>query len=252
MTVWRNIASRYKKGTIQTGRVIKVLEYACYVEIEKGILGLLHLKDMAWITSNLKPSDLVSCKDTIEVMILNVDEDKQLISLGLKQCKNNPWKGISTRYPEGKRVKGLVSKVIDYGCIVHIDKDIEGLVQVSDMHWTDRNMHPSKIVTVGDAIEVMVLDVQEEKYRISLGIKQCQPNPWEQFAEKYQLNDHITGIVDSFTHFGIILKLEGDLSALVHTSDLPEESEQLEKGEPLKVRIVSIDTERERIGLKAN
>ncbi|PKQ62311.1 hypothetical protein BZG02_13460 [Labilibaculum filiforme] len=252
MTTWQNIASRYKEGTIQTGRIIKMLEYACSIEMEEGISGLLHLKDMAWITSNLKPCDFVNHEDTIEVMILEVNEEKKFISLGLKQCKDNPWKGISTRYPEGKRVKGSVTKIVDYGCIVLLEKDIEGLVLVSDMHWTDRNIHPSRIVNIGDTIEVMVLDVQEERYRMTLGIKQCQPNPWEQFAKKYQVNDRITGIVDSFTHFGIFLKLEGDLSVLVHTSDLPEESEQLAKGDPLKVRVISIDIERERIALKAN
>lgn len=248
---WQDIASKYKVGELHTGRVIKMLSYGCYVELEKDLVALLHLKDMDWVTTNLKPSDFVSCEDTVDVMILEVNEERQFISLGMKQCTANPWEGIAERYPEGKQVKGQVTKVIDYGCMVLIEEGVEGIVHVSEMHWTNKNMHPSRLVSVGDTIEVMVLDVREEKYRLSLGIKQCQPNPWEQFERKYQKNDITTGTVDSRNHFGVFIKLEGDLSGFIHESDLPGGLQELEPGDLLKVVVLSIDAERERIVLGA-
>ena len=247
---WQEIAPNYKEGTIHAGRVIKMLSYGCYIELEEGLVGLLHLKDMAWLTTNLKPIDFVSCEDKIEVMVLEVNKERESISLGVKQCTKNPWEGIAERYPEGKRVKGQVTNVIDYGCMVLIEEGIEGIVHVSEMDWTNKNMHPGHLVSVGDTIEVMVLDVHEAKYRMSLGLKQCLPNPWKQFEQKYQINDSLTGKFEAFYHFGLFVKLEYDLSGIVYSSDMPNNLEDLKKGDELKLSVLSIDGEQERIGLR--
>ncbi|MGQ1909725.1 S1 RNA-binding domain-containing protein [Marinifilum sp. RC60d5] len=246
---WQKIASTYKEGTKHIGRVTQILEYACYVELEKDVLAFFHRQDMAWVTTNLRPVNMVSCEDCIEVMVLELNEEKKSISVGMKQCTKNPWKGIVERYLEGKRVKGLVIKVMDYGCMVLIEEGIEGIVYVSEMDWTNKNIYPDHLLSVGDTIEVVVLDVNETGYRMSLGLKQCQPNPWEEFAQKYKINDSLIGKVDSFFQFGLFVKLEWNLSGFVATSDLPANAEGLKEGDELRLKLISIDIERERIGL---
>lgn len=247
---WQKIASKYKEGTKHIARVSKLFDYACYVELEKDVLAFLHRQDMAWVTTNLKPANMVSCGDCIEVMVLELNEEKKSIILGMKQCTANPWEGIEERYPEGKCVNGIVNRVLDYGCMVLIEEGIEGIVYVSEMDWTNKNMHPSCFVSVGDTIEVMVLDVNEARFRMSLGLKQCKPNPWEQFAQKYQLNDILTAEFDSFFQFGFFVKLEWNLSGIVYSSDLSYNTEDFKEGDKLKVRVLNVDAERERIGLE--
>jgi small subunit ribosomal protein S1 len=209
---------------------------------------------MAWRRVK-HPSEVVEIGDEIDVKVLKFDREKMRVSLGLKQLGEDPWDNISRRYPEGTRLFGKVTNIADYGAFVEIEEGVEGLVHVSEMDWTNKNIHPSKLIQLGDEVEVMVLDIDEERRRISLGMKQCQPNPWEEFAENHKKGDHVTGTIKSITDFGIFIGLDGGIDGLVHLSDIAWDDtgeaviRNYKKGQDLETVVLAVDPERERISL---
>lgn len=244
--------------TLEEGKVVKgivknLTDYGAFVDLG-GIDGLLHITDMAW--KRVKhPSEVVAIGDEIDVQVLKFDKDRERVSLGLKQLGDDPWKDIARRYPNSTRIRGKVTNIADYGCFVEIEDGVEGLVHMSEMDWTNKNVHPSKLVTLGDEVEVMVLDIDAERRRISLGIKQCQTNPWEEFSMTHNKGDKVSGAIKSITDFGIFIGLEGGIDGLIHLSDISweEENEELirdfKKGDEVEAVVLAIDPERERISL---
>ncbi|PLX62457.1 30S ribosomal protein S1 [Sedimenticola selenatireducens] len=244
--------------SLQEGIEIKgifknLTDYGAFVDLG-GIDGLLHITDMAW--KRVKhPSEVVEIGEEISVKVLKFDRDKQRVSLGLKQMGDDPWTNLARRYPENTRLFGKVTNLADYGCFVEIEEGVEGLVHVSEMDWTNKNIHPSKLVQLGDEVEVMVLDIDEERRRISLGMKQCKNNPWEEFAETHKKGDHVTGKIKSITDFGVFIGLDGGIDGLVHLSDISwdeageEGVRDYKKGHELETVVLSVDPERERISL---
>ncbi len=242
-----------QEGQEVKGIVKNLTDYGAFVDLG-GVDGLLHITDMAW--KRIKhPSEIVSVGDEINVKVLKFDRERNRVSLGLKQLGEDPWVAITNRYPEGTRTMARVTNLTDYGCFAELEEGVEGLVHVSEMDWTNRNIHPSKVVQVGDEVEVMVLDIDEERRRISLGIKQCLGNPWEAFATLQNKGDRIRGYIKSITDFGIFIGLEGNIDGLVHLSDISwnEPGEQavrrFTKGDEIETVILAIDAERERISL---
>ncbi len=241
------------EGQNVKGLVKNLTDYGAFVDLG-GVDGLLHITDMSW--KRIKhPSEIVNVGDEIDVKVLKFDRERNRVSLGLKQLGEDPWIEIKNRYPENTRVKAVVTNLTDYGCFAELEEGVEGLVHVSEMDWTNKNIHPSKLVQLGDKVEVMILDIDQERRRISLGLKQCQQNPWDTFAEKYNKGDRISGNIKSITDFGIFIGLEGEIDGLVHLSDISweEPGEQAvrhyTKGDKLDTVILSIDSERERISL---
>ena len=242
-----------QEGQDVKGIVKNLTDYGAFVDLG-GVDGLLHITDMAWKRIR-HPSEMVNVGDEVDVRILKFDREKNRVSLGMKQLGDDPWADIVRRYPEGARVMATVTNLTDYGCFAEIEEGVEGLVHVSEMDWTNKNIHPSKVVSVGDETEVMVLDIDQERRRISLGIKQCRPNPWESFSIAHAKSDTITGTIKSITDFGIFIGLEGGIDGLVHLSDIswnePGETavRRYSKGEQIETTILSVDPERERISL---
>ena len=242
-----------QEGAVVRGTVKNLTDYGAFVDLG-GIDGLLHITDMAW--KRVKhPSEVVKVGDEIEVRILKFDRERSRVSLGLKQLGADPWQNIARRYPPSTRVFGKVTNIADYGAFVEIEDGVEGLVHVSEMDWTNKNVNPAKVVHTGQEVEVMVLDVDEERRRISLGLKQCQANPWKEFAENYNRGDKVAGQVKSITDFGIFIGLPGNIDGLVHLSDISwdqpgeEAVRNYQKGQQLEAMVLSIDPERERISL---
>jgi small subunit ribosomal protein S1 len=242
-----------QEGAVVRGTVKNLTDYGAFVDLG-GIDGLLHITDMAW--KRVKhPSEVVKVGDEVEVRILKFDRERSRVSLGLKQLGADPWQNISRRYPPGTRVFGKVTNIADYGAFVEIEDGVEGLVHVSEMDWTNKNVNPAKVVHTGQEVEVMVLDVDEERRRISLGLKQCQANPWKEFAENYNRGDKVGGQIKSITDFGIFIGLPGNIDGLVHLSDISwdqpgeEAVRNYQKGQQLEAMVLSIDPERERISL---
>jgi len=245
-------------ATLQEGQSVKgivknLTDYGAFVDLG-GVDGLLHITDMAW--KRIKhPSEIVNVGDEIDVKILKFDRERNRVSLGLKQLGEDPWLAITGRYPEGAKVKAKVTNLTDYGCFAEIEEGVEGLVHVSEMDWTNKNIHPSKVVNLGDEVEVMVLDIDEERRRISLGIKQCQENPWDVFGRDFSKGDKISGAIKSITDFGIFIGLDGAIDGLVHLSDISwdetgeEAVRKYKKGDEIETVILSVDPERERISL---
>ena len=242
-----------EEGMDVKGYVKNLTNYGAFVDLG-GVDGLLHITDMAW-KRIAHPSDMLNPGDEITVRVIKFDKDSGRLSLGLKQLQEDPWASIKARYPNGHRVQATVTNLTDYGCFASIEDGVEGLVHVSEMSWTNKNIHPSKVVNVGDAMEVMILDVDQERRRISLGIKQCVGNPWGEFAEKYAAGDKVVGNIKTITDFGIFVGLEGDLDGLVHMSDISWEVEgeaalrDYKKGDEVSAVILSVDSEKERISL---
>ncbi len=242
-----------QEGQDVKGIVKNLTDYGAFVDLG-GVDGLLHITDMAWRRIR-HPSEMVNVGDEVDVKILKFDREKNRVSLGMKQLGDDPWVELTRRYPEGARVRATVTNLTDYGCFAEIEEGVEGLVHVSEMDWTNKNIHPSKVVNVGDEVEVMVLDIDEERRRISLGIKQCRANPWEEFATNHSKGDRISGKIKSITDFGIFMGLVGEIDGLVHLSDIswnePGETavRRYSKGEEIETVILSIDPERERISL---
>ncbi|AHC34403.1 30S ribosomal protein S1 [Pseudomonas fluorescens] len=242
-----------QEGQQVKGIVKNLTDYGAFVDLG-GVDGLLHITDMAW--KRIKhPSEIVNVGDEIDVKVLKYDRERNRVSLGLKQLGEDPWVAIKARYPESTRVTARVTNLTDYGCFAELEEGVEGLVHVSEMDWTNKNIHPSKVVQVGDEVEVMVLDIDEERRRISLGIKQCKSNPWEDFSGQFNKGDKISGTIKSITDFGIFIGLDGGIDGLVHLSDISwnevgeEAVRRFKKGDELDTVILSVDPERERISL---
>ena len=241
------------EGVEVKGIVKNLTDYGAFVDLG-GVDGLLHITDMAW--KRVKhPSEIVSVGDEINVKVLKFDKEKSRVSLGMKQMGSDPWEEIAQRYPETSRLTGQVTNLTDYGCFVEIEEGVEGLVHVSEMDWTNKNIHPSKVVSLGDTVEVMVLEIDEERRRISLGLKQCIANPWEEFAKSYNKGDRVTGKIKSITDFGIFIGLEGGIDGLVHLSDISwnktgeEAVREFKKSDEITAVVLQVDAERERISL---
>ena len=242
-----------QEGTVLKGTVKNLTDYGAFVDLG-GIDGLLHITDMAW--KRVKhPSEVVKVGDEIDVRILKFDRERSRVSLGLKQLGADPWENIARRYPPNTRVFGKVTNIADYGAFVEIEDGVEGLVHVSEMDWTNKNVNPAKVVHSGQEVEVMVLDVDEERRRISLGLKQCKQNPWKEFAENFNRGDKVSGQIKSITDFGVFIGLAGNIDGLVHLSDLSwdvageEAVRNYQKGQQVEAMVLSIDPERERISL---
>ena len=247
------LLERLQEGAIVAGVVKNLTDYGAFVDLG-GIDGLLHITDMAWKRVR-HPSEVVNVGDELKVRVLKFDRERNRVSLGLKQLGEDPWDNIARRYPTGARLFGKVSNVTDYGCFVEIEPGVEGLVHVSEMDWTNKNVNPSKVVQVGDECEVMVLDVDEERRRISLGIKQTRANPWEAFAAIFKKNDKVSGQIKSITDFGIFVGLDGGIDGLVHLSDISWNAtgedivRNFKKGDTVEAVVLAVDPERERISL---
>ena len=240
------------EGIEVKGIVKNLTDYGAFVDLG-GIDGLLHITDMAW--KRVKhPSEIVNVGDEIQVKVLKFDRERTRVSLGMKQLGEDPWVAIAKRYPEGAKLSGRVTNLTDYGCFVEIQEGVEGLVHVSEMDWTNKNIHPSKVVNLGDTVEVMVLEIDEERRRISLGLKQCIPNPWEEFAKNFNKGDKVSGKIKSITDFGIFIGLDGGIDGLVHLSDISwaggeEAVREYKKGDEISAVVLQVDPERERISL---
>ena len=247
------LLSSLQEGAVVKGIVKNITDYGAFVDLG-GIDGLLHITDLAWRRVK-HPSEVLNVGDEVTAKVLKFDAEKNRVSLGLKQLGEDPWVGISRRYPQGTRLFGKVTNLTDYGAFVEVEAGIEGLVHVSEMDWTNKNVHPSKVVQVGDEVEVMILEIDEERRRISLGMKQCKPNPWEDFAREFKKGDRVKGQIKSITDFGVFVGLPGGIDGLVHLSDLSwslageEAVKNFKKSEELEAVVLSIDVERERISL---
>jgi small subunit ribosomal protein S1 len=247
------LLSSLQEGAVVKGIVKNITDYGAFVDLG-GIDGLLHITDLAWRRVK-HPSEVLAVGDEVEAKVLKFDQEKNRVSLGLKQLGEDPWVGIARRYPTGTRLFGKVTNLTDYGAFVEIESGIEGLVHVSEMDWTNKNVHPSRVVQVGDEVEVMILEIDEERRRISLGMKQCMPNPWEEFAGNFKKGDKVKGQIKSITDFGVFIGLSGGIDGLVHLSDLSwtvageEAVRQYKKGDEVEAVVVAIDVERERISL---
>ncbi|MEX0965422.1 MAG: 30S ribosomal protein S1 [Pseudohongiellaceae bacterium] len=247
------LLEKLQEGISIKGIVKNLTDYGAFVDLG-GVDGLLHITDMSW--KRIKhPSEIVNVGDEIDVKVLKYDRERNRVSLGLKQLGEDPWVAIKARYPEKTQVKAIVTNLTDYGCFAELEEGVEGLVHVSEMDWTNKNIHPSKVVNLGDEVDVMILDIDEERRRISLGIKQCFQNPWDGFAENFQKGDKISGSIKSITDFGIFIGLDGNIDGLVHLSDISWDEagedavREYKKGDEIETVILSIDPERERISL---
>ncbi|OGS96114.1 MAG: 30S ribosomal protein S1 [Gallionellales bacterium RIFCSPLOWO2_02_60_31] len=247
------IMANLKEGAIVKGVVKNITDYGAFVDLG-GIDGLLHITDLAWRRVK-HPSEVLTVGDEVEAKILKFDQEKNRVSLGIKQMGDDPWNGLARRYPQGTRMFGKVTNLTDYGAFVEIEQGIEGLVHVSEMDWTNKNVHPSKVVQLGDEVEVMILEIDEQRRRISLGMKQCQSNPWDDFEINHKKGDKVKGQIKSITDFGVFIGLDGGIDGLVHLSDLSwsqpgeEAVRNYKKGDEVEAVVLAIDVERERISL---
>ncbi len=247
------LLANLKEGTVVKGIVKNITDYGAFVDLG-GIDGLLHITDLAWRRVR-HPSEVLNVGDEVQAKVLKFDQEKNRVSLGLKQLGEDPWVGISRRYPQGTRLFGKVTNLTDSGAFVEVEQGIEGLVHVSEMDWTNKNVHPSKVVQLGDEVEVMILEIDEDRRRISLGMKQCLPNPWDEFSMNHKKGDKVRGQIKSITDFGIFIGLPGNIDGLVHLSDLSwsaageEAVRNFKKGDEVEAVVLAIDVERERISL---
>lgn len=247
------IMESLKEGAVVKGVVKNITDYGAFVDLG-GIDGLLHITDLAWRRVK-HPSEVLNVGDEVEAKILKFDQEKNRVSLGIKQMGDDPWNGLARRYPQGTRLFGKVTNLTDYGSFVEIEQGIEGLVHVSEMDWTNKNVHPSKVVALGDEVEVMILEIDEQRRRISLGMKQCKANPWDDFAINHKKGDKVRGAIKSITDFGVFIGLDGGIDGLVHLSDLSwsqpgeEAVRNYKKGDEVEAVVLAIDVERERISL---
>jgi len=244
-----------EEGQIVKGIVKNITDYGAFIDLG-GLDGLLHITDISW-SRVINPKDALNLGEEIEVKILNFDKEKARVSLGLKQIQNDPWEGIDGRYSIGGIYEATVSNITDYGCFAELEQGVEGLIHLSELDWTNKNIHPSKVVNLDEKIRVMILEMDNEKRRISLGLKQTKPNPWIEFENKYNIGDNVKGQIKSITDFGVFVGLDGEIDGLIHSSDLTEHNEDesidlsvYKKGEEISCIIFGIDAERERISLK--
>jgi len=249
----QKLLENLQEGSVVKGIVKNITDYGAFVDLG-GIDGLLHITDLAWRRVR-HPSEVLNVGDEIEAKVLKFDQERQRVSLGLKQLGDDPWVGIARRYPQGTRLFGKVTNITDYGAFVEVEQGIEGLVHVSEMDWTNKNIHPTKVVQLGDEVEVMILEIDEDRRRISLGMKQCMSNPWDDFALNHKKGDKVKGQIKSITDFGVFIGLEGGIDGLVHLSDLSwsesgeEAVRKFKKGDEVEAVVLAIDVERERISL---
>lgn len=247
------LLEQLQEGSVVKGIVKNITDYGAFVDLG-GIDGLLHITDLAWRRVK-HPSEVLTVGDEVEAKILKFDQEKNRVSLGMKQLGEDPWVGLARRYPKGTRLFGAVTNLTEYGAFIEVEKGIEGLVHVSEMDWTNKNVHPGKIVQLGDEVEIMILEIDEDRRRISLGMKQCQPNPWDEYAASRKKGDKVKGAIKSITDFGVFIGLEGGIDGLVHLSDLSwsqtgeEALRNYKKGDEVEAVILSIDVEKERISL---
>ena len=244
-----------EEGQIVKGIVKNITDYGAFIDLG-GLDGLLHITDISW-SRVINPKDALNLGEEIEVKVLNFDKEKARVSLGLKQIQNDPWEGIDGRYSMGGIYEAKVSNITDYGCFAELEQGVEGLIHLSELDWTNKNIHPSKVVNLDEKIRVMILEMDNEKRRISLGLKQTKPNPWVEFENKYNIGDSVSGQIKSVTDFGVFVGLDGDIDGLIHSSDLSDSNEdetpdlsEYKKGEDISCIIFGIDAERERISLK--
>ena len=243
-----------EEGQIVKGIVKNITDYVAFIDLG-GLDGLLHITDISW-SRVINPADSLNLGEEIEVKVLSFDKEKLRVSLGLKQIQNDPWEEIDSKYSSGGIYEAVVSNVTDYGCFAELEQGIEGLIHLSELDWTSKNIHPSKVVSKDEKIKVMILEIDREKRRISLGLKQTKPNPWVEFDNKYNLGDNVEGEIKSITDFGIFVGLEGNIDGLIHLSDISEEDnakealEKFSKGDKITCVIFGIDSDRERISLK--
>ena len=243
-----------EEGQIVKGIVKNITDYGAFIDLG-GLDGLLHITDISW-SRVINPADSLNLGEEIEVKVLSFDKEKLRVSLGLKQIQNDPWEEIDSKYSSGGIYEAVVSNVTDYGCFAELEQGIEGLIHLSELDWTSKNIHPSKVVSQDEKIKVMILEIDREKRRISLGLKQTKPNPWVEFDNKYNLGDNVDGEIKSITDFGIFVGLEGNIDGLIHLSDISEEDnakealEKFSKGDKIPCVIFGIDSDRERISLK--
>ena len=243
-----------EEGQIVKGIVKNITDYGAFIDLG-GLDGLLHITDISW-SRVINPADSLNLGEEIEVKVLSFDKEKLRVSLGLKQIQNDPWEEIDSKYSSGGIYEAVVSNVTDYGCFAELEQGIEGLIHLSELDWTSKNIHPSKVVSQDEKIKVMILEIDREKRRISLGLKQTKPNPWVEFDNKYNLGDNVEGEIKSITDFGIFVGLEGNIDGLIHLSDISEEDndkealEKFSKGDKISCVIFGIDSDRERISLK--
>ena len=244
-----------EEGQIVKGIVKNITDYGAFIDLG-GLDGLLHITDISW-SRVINPKDALNLGEEIEVKVLNFDKEKARVSLGLKQIQNDPWEGIEGRYSMGGIYEAKVSNITDYGCFAELEQGVEGLIHLSELDWTNKNIHPSKVVNLDEKIRVMILEMDNEKRRISLGLKQTKPNPWVEFENKYNIGDSVSGQIKSVTDFGVFVGLDGDIDGLIHSSDLSDSNEdetpdlsEYKKGEDISCIIFGIDAERERISLK--
>jgi len=251
---WIGVTEKYPSGSRMTGKVVSLTDYGAFVELEEGVEGLVHISEMTWKKRVKHPSKLVQIGDEVDVVILDVDEDNRRISLGMKQTEPNPWRVIAEKYHEGQVIQGKVRNLTDFGAFVEIEDGIDGLIHISDMSWTKRVEHPSEVLQKGQEVEVAVLNVDVERQRLSLGLKQLKPNVWDQFIAEHKTNDVIEGTVTKLTNFGAFVELQEGLEGLLHVSEIADRhvkdpSDELKVGDQLQVRILKIETESRKIAL---
>lgn len=251
---WTTVASKYPVGTRIRGRVVSLTDYGAFVELERGIEGLIHISEMSWVKKIRHPSQILSVGDIVEAVVLNLDVENQRISLGLKQTEPNPWKLLKEKYQKGSRVRGVVRNITDFGIFVGIEEGIDGLVHISDISWTQKVKHPSELFNKGDEIEAVVLNIDEENNKFSLGIKQLENDPWDEIPRRYHVGDTVKGRVTNITDFGIFLEIEQGIEGLIHISELSDEKVQNIRtfaaiGDTLETEIIHLDPRERKIGL---
>ena len=251
---WIGVREKYPVGSRIAGKVVSLTDYGAFVEIEEGVEGLVHISEMTWKKRIKHPSKLVQIGDEVDVVILDVDEDSRRISLGMKQTEPNPWRLIADKYHEGQVITGKVRNLTDFGAFVEIEDGIDGLIHISDMSWTKRVEHPSEVLQKGQEVEVAVLNVDVERQRLSLGLKQLRPNVWDQFIESHKVGDQIEGVVTNVTNFGAFVELQAGLEGLLHVSEIADRhvkdpSDELKVGDTLEVRILKIEMDSRKIAL---
>jgi small subunit ribosomal protein S1 len=251
---WSTAAENYAVGSRVTGKVVSLTDYGAFIELEEGIEGLIHVSEMSWTRKIRHPSKVVSVGDAVEAVVLDIKPESRRISLGMKQVVPNPWDVISEKYPIGTTIEGKLKNITDFGLFIGIDEGIDGLVHISDISWTKRIKHPSELYKKGDIVQAIVLDIEKDNERFSLGIKQLQDDPWQTVVERYKVGKEITGTVTNLTDFGIFVELEEGIEGLVHISEISKEKikspmEKFKVGDVITARVMNINTEERRIGL---
>jgi len=251
---WKDVGNKYPVGSKIKGKVVNLVAYGAFVELEKGVEGLVHISEISWTKRINHPSEVVAIGDIVEAVVLSADTSNQKISLGLKQLEANPWLDAPVKYPENSIIKGKIKNLTDYGAFVELDENIDGLIHVSDISWTKKISHPSEVLKKGQKVEAMVLSVDQENMKISLGIKQLTDDPWPLYVKKYPVNERVEGIITKITNFGIFVEFDKDLDGLIHISELSEEpvtnlEEKFSIGDKVKAKVVKVDNETRKIGL---